>query len=215
MSARAVLTLAEHGDDIILYTCIDAYANNADLLGKLLRSLSAAAEETPERAATARRIWPSVIRHVLNLHDTGETPFQDPHLGDMTLAALIPNPASDIAYLYREVQDKPIVWWEPLAWQPEVEAWLAVAKGHASCVYQLVSFLDVLAREDQAAAGLPWVAKLILADPARIARRTNLLPSWLIEIRSAAATAGLSSTWQHVVDALVVEGETRLAPYAE
>ncbi len=214
VSARALLTLEELGDGN-LSTYIEAYADNADLLGKLLRALSAAAEEAPQRAATARRIWPSVIRHVLNLHDTGHTLFQDPHLGDMTLAALIPNPASDGAYLYREVQDKPIVWWEPLAWQPEVESWLAAAKGHASCVYQLINFLEVLARQDQAAAGLPWVAKLTLADPARIARRTNLLPSWLVEIRSAAATAGLSSTWQEVVDVLVVNGETRLAPYAE
>lgn len=214
VSARAVLTLAERGESI-LFTYIDDYANNSDLLGKLLRALSAAAEETPQRAETARQIWPSVIRHVLNLHDTGHTPFQDAHIGDMTLAALIPNPASDGAYLYREVQNKPIVWWEPLAWRSEVEAWLAVAKGHASCVNQLINFLDVLTREDEVAEGLPWIATLVFADPARVARRTNLLPNWLIEIRSAAATAGLSSTWQQVVDALVVEGETRLAPYAD
>ena len=215
VSARALLTLAEQGDDMALYAHIDAYADNSDLLGKLLRSLSAAAEETPERAATAQRIWPHVIRRVLELEDRGHLPFQDRHFGDMTVAALIPNLASEVAYLYREIQDKPIVWWDPIAWQSEVEAWLLVAKGHASCVYQLINFLDTLGRDDQAATGLPWVAKLVLADPARIARRTNLLPSWLIEIRSAAATADLLSEWQQVVDALVVEGETRLAPYAE
>ena len=215
VSARALLTLAEQGDDTALYTHIDAYADNSDLLGKLLRSLSAAAEETPERAATAQRIWPRVIRRVLELEDRGHLPFQDRHFGDMTVAALIPNLASEVAYLYREIQDKPILWWDPIAWQSEVEAWLLVAKGHASCVYQLINFLDTLGRDDQAATGLPWVAKLVLADPARIARRTNLLPSWLIEIRSAAAAAGLLSTWEQVVDALVVEGETRLAPYAE
>jgi hypothetical protein len=35
------------------------------------------------------------------------------------------------------------------------------------------------------------------------------------EIRTAAGEAGLSSDWQHTVDALVVVGDTRLAPYSE
>ena len=51
VSARALLTLAEHGDDAAIYQHIDAYANNAALLDNLLRALSAAAEETPSRAA--------------------------------------------------------------------------------------------------------------------------------------------------------------------
>ena len=55
----ALLTLAEHGDDTAIYAHTDAYADNSALLGNLLRALSAAAEETPGRAATARRIWPT------------------------------------------------------------------------------------------------------------------------------------------------------------
>ena len=95
VSGRALLTLAEHGDDALIYSYLDAYGDNAALLGKLVRALSAAAEETPERATTARRIWPHVIRHVLELADSGCAPFRDPHFGDMTLASLIPNAASD------------------------------------------------------------------------------------------------------------------------
>ena len=215
VSARALLTLAEHGDDATVYEHIDAYANNAALLGNLLRALSAAAEETPSRAATARRIWQQIVRRVLELNESGHAPFRDHHYGDMALAALIPNAAGEIPYLYREVQDKPIAWWEPLAWVSEVEAWLEVAAGIAQCVDQLVSFLGVLESGDQVRTGLSWVATLVLVDPARIAGRTFLLTDWLIDTRSAAVDTGLLANWQEVVDALVVAGVTRLARYSE
>ena len=215
VSARALLTLAEHGEDAAIHAHIDAYADNSALLGNLLRALSAAAEETPDRAATARRIWPRVVRHVLELSDSGHAPFQDHHYGDMALAALMPNAAHDVSYLYREVQDNPIAWWEPLALRSEVEVWLVAAAGRAECVDQLISFLGVLAPEDQVRTGLPWVATLVLADPAHIAGRTYFLTNWLIEMRSAAVDAGLLASWQEVVDALVVAGVTRLAPYSE
>ena len=214
VGARALLTLAEHGDDTALYDHLDAYADNSELLGKLLRALSAAAEETPRRAATASRIWPKVIRHVLQLDNTGHTPFRGHHSGDLTRAALIPNPTFETAYLYREVRDTPIVWWKPLAWQPDIEAWLEGAKAKPQCVDQLVGFVGSLEPEDQASTALPWVSTLVLADPARIARRTFLLPDWLIEIRTAALAADLRDLWQRVVDALVVNGETQLAPYS-
>ena len=178
--ARALLTLAEDDDDAAVYAHIDAYASNSALLGALLRALSAAAEETQNRAATARRMWPDVVRHVPALEESGQAPFQDDSEGDSTLAALLPNSAHEIAYLYREIQDKPIVWWEPFSLQPEVEAWLMPAAGRAGCIDQLIRFIRVLAPEDQVKKGLPWVATLVLADTARIARRTWFVSDWLI-----------------------------------
>ena len=89
VSARALLTLARDGDDTAIFEHINAYVDNLGLLENLLRALSAAAEETPERAATARRIWPKVVRHVLELNDSGHMPFQRGHFGDMALAALM------------------------------------------------------------------------------------------------------------------------------
>ena len=59
------------------------------------------------------------------------------------------------------------------------------------------------------------VADLVLAEPSRVANRSFLISSWLIEIRSAASDAGLLPDWQQMVDALVVAGVTRLAPYSE
>ena len=43
---------------------------------------------------------------------------------------------------------------------------------------------------------------------------TTLTP-WLIEIRPAAVDAGLLAKWQEVVDAMVVAGDSRLAPYSD
>ncbi len=215
VSARALLTLAQGGGDTAIYEQINAYADNSALLGTLLRALSAAAEETPDRAAAARRIWPSVIRHILDLHDVGHTPFQGEFYGDMALAALMPNAAPETEYLYRELREQPIAWWDPFALQPDVEAWLATAAGNAICVDQLIEFLRKLTEEDQARVGIPWVATLVLANPGNIAKRSFLLANWLIETRDAANAAGLSAEWQEIVDALVVEGVARLARYSE
>ena len=215
VSARALLTLAQHGEDVAIYEHISAYADNSALLGNLLYALSAAAEETPDCAAAARRIWPSVVRHVLDLHNRGHVQFRNDFHGEMALAALIPNAAYEAQYLYREPKEQPLVWWEPLALRSEVQAWLPAAAGKALCVDQLIGFLRKLALEDQARVGLPWVAKLVLANPGNVAKGSYLVETWLIETRSAAESAGLSPQWQQIVDALVVEGVTRMAPYSE
>lgn len=215
VSARALLTLAQHGDDTAIYEFIDAYADNVALLSNLLRALAAAAEETPERAEVARQVWPGVVRHVLPLLGSGNVKLRRDFYGEMALAALIPNTAYDIQYFYRELEAQPIVWWEPLALRTEVEAWLTPAAGRARCVDQLIGFLKTLALEDQARTGLPWMATLVLASPDNVARGSFSLAEWLVETRSAAVSAGLSSLWQQIVDALVVEGVTRLAPYSE
>ena len=215
VSARALLTLAKNADDAAVYEHIDAYADNSALLDKLLSALSAAAEETPDRAATARRIWPNVVRCVLQLHESGHTPFGGIHFGCMALASLIPNTTGELPYLYREVGRNPIEWWPPLQLEPEVEAWLVPAAGNARCVDQLIGFVRALGPDDQVRRGLPWVAKLVEADPVRIASGTYTLPTWLIEIRSAAADAKLLTIWQRVVDALVVAGVARLVPYSD
>ena len=215
VGARALLTLAQHGDDDPLHEHINAHADNSALLCNLLQALSAAAEETPDRAAAARKIWSGVIRNVVDLHNSGHTAFQDGFDGEMALAALLPNRTPENAYMYREIREKPIVWWEPLELESEVELWLATAAGKAHCVDQLIGFLRMLTEEDQARVGLPWVSTLVLENPNHIARRSFYVADWLIEERSAAAALDLSTRWQQVVDALVVEGVAQLAPYSE
>lgn len=214
LSARALLTLAEERDDAAIHEHIDAYADNSTLLWHLLSALSAVAEETPKRAAVARRIWPSVVRHVLQLNESGRAPFHDGISGEFALAALIPNATSEISYLYPEVEDSRITWWQPLAMQPEVEAWLVTAAGRPYCLDHLIHFLQVLTPEEQVRTGLPWVSQLVSADPDHAAGR-GTVSTWLIKLHPIAKDAGLLAGWQEVVDALVVAGDRELAPYSE
>ena len=211
--SRALLTLAKDGDETTIYDYINAFADNSDLLGNFLRALSATAEETPDRAATARRIWPNLVRHVLRLNESGHTPFRDADFGDMTLAALIPISAGELPY--REVGDAPIEWWDPTEMISEVEAWLVPAAGNAICVNQLIGFVSALGPDDQVRLGLPWIEKLVAADPSRIAGGASVLTTWLIEMGSVAIDAGLSASWQRIVDDLVVAGVTRLARFSD
>ncbi|WP_407915954.1 hypothetical protein [Kitasatospora sp. NE20-6] len=215
IAARALLAVASTGEDALLFQHIDAYADNAPLLASFLDALSAAAEESAEGAATARRIWPTVITHVIALQNAGHSPFTGHRTYRSALASLLPNPAPEVAYLYREVQGEPIVWWEPLAWQSTVAQWLPLARGQAACVDQLIGFIRPLPTGDQARVGIPWVAELVLANPAEVATRTFLLASWLIELRQAVAATDITADWQRVIDALVVAGVSRLAPYSE
>ena len=215
IAARALLTIAADGDDTPVYEHIDAYADSPAPLMNLLRAISAAAEESANLAATAARIWPSIAARVIDLHQTGHTPFRDRHYGDYALAALMPSTVGEVAYLYRELAGDPILWWQPLSWHTTVERWLPLAQGDPTCVDHLIGFLRPLPPEDQARAGLPWVASLVLADPGRVANRTFLLSTWLIEIRQPASDTGLLSDWQRIIDTLVVAGVARLAPYSE
>ena len=118
----------------------------------------------------------------------------------MPLAALVPSAIGGSTYLYREVDDAPIEWWDPLELASEVEAWLVPAAGNAMCVSQLLGFVNALGPDDQVRLGLPWMATLVEADPIRIASGTYALPTWLIDMRSVAVDAGFLTTWQRVVD---------------
>ncbi len=213
-AARALLTL---NDDEAILSHIDAYVDNSTLLDQALRAFSAAAEEDEQRAETVHRAWPHLVARVIDAHDEGHTPFQSEFHGeDYTLAALLPTPAGETTYLHSEFNGKPIIWWDPIAWQATVDRWLEVAGGKPTCVDSLVRFVaSSLTAAEQARIGVPWVARAVLTDSAAVAARCYSLTSWLVEIRTAADEAGLSSDWQRTVDALVVAGDTRLAPYSE
>ena len=213
--ARALLEMSRDGNDSTVFEFINEYAGSELLLRNFLRGLSAAAEETQGRAETARRIWPNIVRQTLisvtqrqpgRLHDS---------FVERALTPLLPNLTGSSMYLYREFQSEPIVWWDPLTLQSEVESWTQYSVGNPNCVDQLLGFIRVLSLEDQARVGLPWLAKLVLPNPEQIARRTFLLAGRLIEVRSHAVDTKVFASWQQMVDALVVAGEGKLAPYSE
>jgi hypothetical protein len=215
IAARALLTLAAAGDDGPLHEHVAAYADNETLLGMLLRAVTAAAEESPTAADTARRIWPSLITQVLDLHAAGHNPFSDDYFGQAALAALIPTRTSDIEFLYREVEQSPIEWRDARAWQSEIEAWLRIAVAKSQCVDSLIALIETLPITDQVAIALPWVRMLVLPNPGAVVRRSYSLSRWLSGIRPTAVDLGVLDDWQELVDALVVAGDIALAPYSE
>ena len=215
VSARALMTLAEYGGDNALFTHLDAFLNRPALLDTLLQAMSAVAEETRSRADTARRIWPRVMRRVLQYKTTEHASIQEHSYSDHSIASLLPNSAGETPYLYREIQGKPIDWWDPVSLITEVEEWLVHAKGRARCIDRLIRFIRVLAPEEQVQKGIPWITALVFADNFREASQAWLLSDWLIQMRPVAVKVDLLNDWQKIVDALVVAGDTRLASYSD
>jgi hypothetical protein len=215
VAARALLELAGVGDDAPLHEHIAAYADDGTALGSLLRALAAAAEETAAAARAGRRVWPAVMTQVLELDRSGHHPFNDNYFGKAALAALVPSPTYYMSFMYWEAEDPPMAWTDPVAWEPQIDAWLPVAAGEPQCVDAMISLVRNLPAERQVTFGLPRVATLVQGDVEAASRRSYLLAEWLTEMRTAAADAGALSDWQALVDALVVAGNTTLAPYSD
>lgn len=215
VTARALLNLAALGNDSPLLDHVAAYADNADLLGTLLRCVAAAAEENQSRADACRRLWPTVMRQVLELNNDGHKPFRDHNYGITTLASLMPTPTYENSYLYSELEGSPIVWIDPLSWRTEIDAWLMIAAGKPRAVDSLIGVVRSLPIEEQIIVGLPWVSTAVFGDVNAVARASYLASSWLIDTREAAADLGVLHHWQRIVDALVVAGDSTLASYSD
>jgi hypothetical protein len=215
VAARSLIGVAATGDDQPLHEYIESYADNGRLLGSFLRALAAVAEETPTAAQATRRVWPDVMAQVFGFIECGHRPFSDNYLGQAALASLIPTPTYDGAFLHREVESEPLTWTDPIAWRETIEAWLAIAAGRPQCVDALIGLVHTMPGARQAQIGLPWVAAIVLAEVAAVTRRSYLIAGWLIEVRPYAIDVGVLDTWQALVDALVVAGNSDLAPYSE
>ncbi len=215
VAARALLELAATGDEDLLHEHIAAFADSEEQLGSFLRALAAAAEENERRAAAARTVWPRVIEQVTGLLNEGHHPFSGGYFGEAALAAVIPTRAYDAAFMYRELQSAPIEWTDGLAWRREIEAWLPFVAGHPQCVDSLVGLVNTFPLTEQATVGLRWVASVVQPAAGETVRRSYRLSEWLISIRSAATDSGVIAEWQRLVDALVVAGDTQLAPYSD
>ncbi|MBK9436346.1 MAG: hypothetical protein IPN52_15135 [Micrococcales bacterium] len=132
---------------------------------------------------------------------------------DDTLASLVPNAAIEVGYLYAELRNDPIVWWDPLVLARRT---VASCRNRSAGMRRSPRQLPrLVALDDRVRIGLPWIEALLLPDPNPIANSTFLLSPWLIRTRTQADDAGLLPEWQRVVDALVVAGVSSLAPFSE
>jgi hypothetical protein len=174
--ARALLAEIAGGGGDLFESHVGESANRRELLAEFLQAIAAAGEKNERAAETARQIWPRVMEQVINLVEGGRYPDGRGHPAASALAALIPTRAYAISYLWRKLEGEPIVWTDLLAWRRQVERWLPLAAGGADCVDSLVQALGALKEPEQAAAGLPWIAIVVQADPGEIARHPVHLP---------------------------------------
>jgi hypothetical protein len=150
-------------------------------------------------ASAARTLWPQIIDRLLGA-DRGA--FADDLSGSEALAALVPRPG------------EPIGWTDPIGWASQVDVWIGAAAGRPRCIEAFIAFLSALPDDQQAAFGLPRVARLVGTNVAA-ATELTIFDRWLPQIREAAHQAREGETWQRLVDALIVAGNSRLSALSD
>lgn len=212
IAARAALWQATNGRDRPLLEHIQAYMNDSRMITEALRATNAAAEESADAAATAKRLWPKLMDLVLDA-GVGSADFDGRYWGDTALAALVPNPAYTWGYLTMELAGELERWRDLLAWSHQVNRWLSVAVGSRESIDALVVAVRELEIADQVDTGLKWIERIVQGEGN--CPRTFTLPEWLRERRADLATPEQRDRWQRIVDTLVVSGDTRLADLAD
>lgn len=214
IAARAALWQATDGRDRPLFDHVEAYLGDSRMLAEALRAINAAAEEQPEAAAEARRLWPSLMDLVLDVGADSPGVFTDRHWGDYALAELVPNPAYAWGYLTLELAGEPERWRDLLAWSSQVDRWLSVAAGNRKSIDALVIAVRELELADQVDTGLKWIEQIVQGGGNECVS-TFTLPEWLHERRADLTTPEQEARWQRAVDLLVVSGDTRVADLAD
>lgn len=214
IAARAALWQATDDRDGPLFDHIKAYLGDSRMLAEALRAINAAAEERPDAAVEARRLWPSLMDLVLDAAEDNPGIFAERHWGDYALAELVLNPTYAWGYLTLELAGEPERWRDLLAWSSQVERWLSVAVGSRKSIDALVVAVRELELADQIDTGLKWIEQIVQGSGDGCAN-TFTLPEWLHERRADLTTPEQEARWQRVVDLLVVSGDTRVADLAD
>jgi hypothetical protein len=214
IAARAALWQATDGRDGPLFDHVKAYLGDSRMLAEALRAINAAAEEQPDAAAEARRLWPSLMDLVLDAWEDSPEVFADRHWGDYALAELVPNPVYAEGYFTLELAGEPQRWRDLLAWSSQVERWLSIAAGRRKSIDALVGAVRELEVADQIDTGLKWIEQIVQSSGDKCTN-TYTLPEWLHERRANLSTSEQEARWQRVVDLLVVWGDIRVADLAD
>lgn len=234
-AARAVLAWASAGDQNALWKQIEGFADHVDSLHEFLSALAAAAEETPEAAATANEIWPQVIREGIRI--LSEVDHYNSHRDHRQkpakiFSALMPAAMPDFLYMYREiVGDGPVTWIDPEAWKPEIELWVNTATqgidgasaalsrnqdaslppfpagGLFGTIDALIRTLSALPITQQAETGIHWVEQLAESAGEAVVE-TFRLQEWLHKTRPH-CTGETEQAWQRIADLMYVYGGWR------
>lgn len=213
IAARALLqTTGTTGRTLLDH--ITALAGNAYLLTNLLHGLAAAGAESSELAGNARRLWPTIMRHVMAFASADPNPFQEDTWGEWALTALIPEPLTWSDSLHNEVASKPVDWVDPHDLLDAIPAWVELAQGSRRCLDHLIHLAHRLAPAEQVNMALKWVAIICIQDESVRVHTSHVLDDWLIELRPHAEALDCLPAWQLLTDRLVAAGNRRLAPYS-
>ena len=210
VAARAALWQAMDNRDAPLFDYVKSYLEDPRVLAEALRAINAAAEERPDAAAVARRLWPILMDLVLDVVERNPDLFAVRYWGSSALAKLVPSPAYAQGYFTLEMAGEPERWRDLLAWSSQVERWLGVAVGSHECIDALVDAIRELDVSDQIEIGLRWIERIVQESGDQCAS-TFGLPRWLHERKIDPMTPEQEARWQRVVDLLVVSGDTRVA----
>jgi hypothetical protein len=214
VAARALLQTCDPTSPDALLAHLDALRTDAGLLTNFLHGLAAAGAETAELAATVRAAWPAVVDRALGYAKDRPNVFDDHTWGKWAASALLPEPLTWTQGMYNELAAEPIDWVVAEDLVPFVEPWLLVARGRTWSLNPLIRLIGRRPIADQVATGLDWVKTLCLRDGKVLVSGTAVSNDWLMGIRSAAEQRGHLECWQSLVDAMVVAGNTTLAPYS-
>lgn len=214
VAARAALWQAIVGVDETVLQYVRAYLSDARLLAEALQAVNAAAEERPDAARHARRLWPRIMDIVLDAAEADPTLFTERTWGSNAESSLIPNPSSSSYYLTIERADEPYPWRDLLAWAPQVERWLGTIPRTRNAIDHLVIAVSELGVTVQVDQGLRWIERIV-SQGGESCANTFTLPEWLRDRQTDLVGEEQIDRWRRVVDALVVSGDDRVADLAD
>lgn len=214
-AARALLANTRGGTEpgLVLEHLI-GLRSNPQLFGNFLQQLAVAGSETPEGAAAAKTAWPAIVNAALLLAESEPNPFTGHDTWqDRAISALMPRWHLGGGGLRVETRE-PIDWVDASSLVDCLDRWVALARGRWECVDDLIFVIRRLERPDQVVRGLQWVHDMCVVDGKTEVTRSWGIAEWLIDIQPDAENLGHGDAWQRLVDALVVAGNEKLAPYS-
>ncbi|AXH94726.1 ATP-binding protein [Micromonospora aurantiaca] len=215
VAARALLqSYAVDGNPSPILEHLDVLRSDAGLLVNILHGLAAAGAESDILAEAARSTWPELLTHALTYADDEPNVYHERTWGSWAAAALLPDPLPWTQGMYNELSGPPIDWIDPAQLTDLVDQWLPVGKGEARCVDALIRLVRKLPIEEQATRGLAWVEDLCIQHDQVTVNQSWSSNEWLTAIRAEVEEHGTLPQWQALVDALVVAGNSGLAPFS-
>jgi hypothetical protein len=207
--ARELFIAAAAGDPAPLHECVRAFAGHADLTERLLHQMLLICTYDPTLRGSLAVVWPGVMRVALDLRTS--TAANGRHRARVA-TSVIPQPSLEIAD--RDSDNSLAIaradWIDPASIAELVEEWISTAPGDADAVDALVSLIRTGAVSWQATVGLAWIEDLIAGSYATVARRSWLLPDYLLGLRGAAPlTPATTAGFHRLIDGLVAAGDQR------